>query len=196
MKNLLPPLHRILFVFILVVITSCADKQPTEKELIAEYYQGFQNADYNQIKATIADSLTLTEADYIMPFSKESFYGHFKWDSVFQPVYKKVDLQNTGEQYVVEIAVSSKRFAFLKNDPLVSRQRFYFKSGKISRVENVEFVDTDWEKWTTQRESLVNWTAVNHPELDGFINDLTMQGAINYVKAIELYENRELDGTE
>lgn len=53
----------------------------------------------------------------------------------------------------------------------------------------MECVDADWNIWQMERDSLVKWVSINHPELDGFIHDLTMNGAINYLKAIELYEN-------
>jgi len=37
---------------------------------------------------------------------------------------------------------------------------------------------------------LVVWVEENHPELDGFIHDMTMKGAQDYVNSIELYEAR------
>ena len=62
-----------------------------------------------------------------------------------------------------------------------------FTSGKISRFEDLESVGTDWDVWGAKRDSLVSWIKMNHPELDGFVNDMTMNGSINYLKAIELY---------
>lgn len=41
-----------------------------------------------------------------------------------------------------------------------------------------------------ERDSLVAWTARNHPELDNFINDLSMKGALKYKKTMELYVGR------
>ncbi|WPP49957.1 hypothetical protein [Catalinimonas niigatensis] len=59
------------------------------------------------------------------------------------------------------------------------------------KLESLECLNADWNIWQTERDSLVNWTRNNHPKLDGFIHDLTMDGAINYLKAIELYEKRK-----
>ena len=67
----------------------------------------------------------------------------------------------------------------------------YFESGKISRIENLDCPDANWETWGKQVDSLVNWTKENHPGLNGFIHDLTMKGAQDYMKAIALYKNRK-----
>lgn len=71
---------------------------------------------------------------------------------------------------------------------MTCQYKISFNSGKISKIEELECKDADWNIWQKKRDSLVSWTKKNHPELDGFINDMTMNGAINYLKAIELYE--------
>ena len=63
-----------------------------------------------------------------------------------------------------------------------------FNAGKISRIESMDCKDADWGLWQTERDTLVNWIDKNHMELNGFINDMTMNGAMNYLKAIELYK--------
>jgi len=50
-------------------------------------------------------------------------------------------------------------------------------SDKITKIEALECSDANWNVWQAERDSLVNWVKINHPELDGFINDLTMNGA-------------------
>lgn len=86
------------------------------------------------------------------------------------------------------VASKSLRYAFLKNNPLTCRFTIVFNSGKISRIESGECVGADWDIWEKKRDSLVGWIKKNHPYLDGFINDMTMDGAIHYLKAIELYK--------
>ena len=53
--------------------------------------------------------------------------------------------------------------------------------------------DANWEIWQRERDSLVNWIKENHPELDGFVHDLSMEGAQNYLKAISLYKKRTIN---
>jgi hypothetical protein len=72
------------------------------------------------------------------------------------------------------------------------RKKVYFKSGKIAEIENVEYQNVNWSTWTKNRDSLVNWIDKQHPELSGFINDMTKTGGINYIKAIELYTKNAL----
>ncbi|MCX2679861.1 hypothetical protein OOZ15_07935 [Galbibacter sp. EGI 63066] len=185
-------MKKILFIFILISITSCAEKKSTKSEQIIKYYEGFKNSDYNQIKRTISDSLTIIEGDYTMAYTPESFYNQFKWDSVFKPVYKLVSLENENKQVVATVSVNSLRFEFLKNNPLTCKHKFHFKSGKINKIETLDCIDANWEIWQKERDTLVNWVKFNHPELDGFINDLNMKGAIDYLNAIELYKKSQV----
>ena len=186
-------MNRIIFIFVIAIFLGCDEKSVTEFDQVTAYYNGFKTGSFDQIKESISDSITLVEGSYVMLYTKQSFHEHFKWDSIFKPVYEVVKMEPLENSYVAEISVKSLRFDFLKNNPLASRQRFYFESGKISRVENVGFMGADWEQWNIQKESLVHWIALHKPELDGFINDLTMQGGLNYLEAIKLYENRPVE---
>ncbi len=178
------------FIFILLVITSCTEKNEKTEQII-NYYEGFKNSDYNQIKRTISDSLTIIEGDYTMAFTPKSYHEQFKWDSVFKPVYKVISLENQNTMIIATVSVNSLKFEFLENNPLTCRHKFYFSSEKISKIENIDCIDADWKIWQSKRDSLVDWIKFNHPKLDGFIHDLSMKGAIHYLNAIELYENRE-----
>ncbi|MFS4491718.1 hypothetical protein [Maribacter sp. 2308TA10-17] len=187
---------KIVFLFFLIAFTACTPvKENTSKEIKA-YYEGYKNSDYNQVKRTLADSLITTEGDYIMAFSRESYHEQFKWDSVFKPVYKLISIENQEEHPVATITVHSSKFEFLKNNPLKLRHQFYFTKGKISKIKTVDFIDVNWDTWEKEKVALVNWVQTNHPELDGFMNDLTMKGAQNYLKAIDLYQQRQTKVTE
>lgn len=186
MKNLL-------FLSILCLIASCTGDNIDKATQIKRYYEGFNNSDFNQIKGTIADSLIITEGDYVMEFDKQSYYGQFKWDSVFQPTYKVISIQYQNGEFIANVAVESLRFEFLQNNPLTCEHRFSFIADKISKIDNLDCKETNWEVWQKERDSLVNWIKENHSELDGFVHDLSMKGAQNYLKAIELYRNKSDD---
>ncbi|MGS2762753.1 hypothetical protein [Sinomicrobium sp. M5D2P9] len=181
-------MKKILFIFVLLSIAGCTEKRSTKSEQVTAYYEGFKNSDYTRIKRTISDSLTIIEGD-TMTYTPESYYNHFKWDSVFKPVYTLISLENQDEQVVATLSVNSLRFEFLKNNPLTCKHKFHFESGKITKIENLD-CDANWEIWQKEKDILVNWVKVNHPELDGFIYDLSMKGAIDYLNAIALYEKR------
>ncbi|MEB2782824.1 hypothetical protein U3A58_20755 [Algoriphagus sp. C2-6-M1] len=139
-----------------------------------------------------------------MLYSQESFNEQFKWDSIFQPTYEIVVLEDQNDQIIATVASSSKHYKFLKNDPLTCRFRISFNANQITKLESLECLDANWGVWQMvdipdrmlrniqmERDSLVNWTNRNYPVFDGFIHDLTMNGAIKYLQAIELYENRK-----
>jgi hypothetical protein len=177
-----------LILFLLYFLTGCNDQKLTNKETVTKYYNARDIANYNKLKTFINDSITITAGDYVIPYTHDSFYEEFKWDSIFSPSYKIVELEEKNNQIIASVASNSVRFEFLKNNPLTCQYKISFNSGKISKIESLECIGTDWKIWQKERDSLVSWIKKNHPELDGFINDMTMNGAINYLKAIELYE--------
>ena len=183
-------MERLLFLSLLYLISACSGGNLEKAEQIKIYYEGFQNSDYNQIIRVISDSLTLTEGDYLMKFDRESYYEQFTWDSVFQPKYELISMEKHNGQFTATVAVESLRYEFLKNNPLTCEHRFSFKGGKITKIENLDCKDANWATWQKERDSLVNWIKENHPELDGFVHDLSMEGAQNYLKAIGLYKKR------
>lgn len=172
-------------------LLGCNQQELTPKDTITAYFKAFSKADYSQIKTLVSDSLTITEGDYVTPFNQASYYEHFKWDSIFKPTYEILELKEENNKVLATVASYSVRYKFLKNNPLTCKRSISFKSGKISKIEILDCIDVDWTVWQKERDSLVNWVASNHPELDGFINDLTMQGAQNYLKSITLYKEKD-----
>ncbi|MEP1489039.1 MAG: hypothetical protein ABJK28_11480 [Algibacter sp.] len=181
--------HTFLILFILYSITGCNNQKLTHQETVTKYYKAFNSADFNEIKTVTSDSITIIGGDYIMPFTHDSFYEQFKWDSIFKPSYEIIELEEKDNQIIAFVASKSLRYEFLKNNPLTCKFKISFNSGKISKIEDLEFINVDWNIWQKERDSLASWINNNHPEFDGFIHDLTMKGAINYLKAIELYKN-------
>jgi len=185
-------MKKISILLIAILLSSCAVQRNSQAHLVETFFDGFKNSNYNTIKEVIADSLTITEGDYIMHYTCESFYEHYKWDSVFKPEYKLLKLEKEGDQVLVTTEVTSLKLEFLENSPMICDRKFYFKQGKINRIENLECNNADWKVWERKVDSLVSWVNLNQPELNGFIHDLSMQGALNYLKAIELYKEQEL----
>ena len=177
-----------LLLFILCNLTGCESNTVTHKETVIKYYNARSTGNYNQIKSTIGDTITIVAGDYVMPYNHSTFYEQFKWDSIFKPSYKIIALEESSDQITALVTQDCIRNDFLKNNPLKCFYKISFSSGKISKIEDVSCEDVDWNAWQQERDSLVNWIKKTHPELDGFINDMTMSGSIKYLKAIELYK--------
>jgi len=85
-------MKKLFFLIPVLVSLGCGEKKQAPQEQVTTYYAGFANGDYTPIKSTLADSLITTEGDYTMPFSRESYYEKFKWDSVFKTGYGKLEI--------------------------------------------------------------------------------------------------------
>lgn len=166
----------------------CNNEKMAHQEIVAKYYDALDTGNFSEIKAIINDSITLVSGDYVTPYSQNGFYEFFKWDSIFKPTYDIVELEEKNDYILVTVAQKNVRNEFLKNNPLVYKVKVSFDSGKISQMEDMDYIDVNWETWSRERDSLISWIKTHHPDLDGFVNDMTMDGATNYLRAIKLYK--------
>lgn len=168
--------------------------QPKLKEvdrtvLAEEYIQALNEFDYPSIISLFYDSVRMKEIVYETTFSKADYYNLFQWDSIFQPEYKVLQIQELpGEKIELQISKLGPRINFLMDNPIITKEVLSFEKGKIYEVEIIEYLYFDDETWVARRQALIEWVAANHPELDGFIYDQTKVGALNYLRAIELYK--------
>jgi len=182
MKNIF-----IILICILYII-GCRQKNISNTETVKKYFDARNSVDFNEIKTLISDSIAVTEGDYIMPYTLDSYYEVFKWDSVFQSTYEIVNLKEINQQVIASVALNSIRNEFLQNSQMTCQFKLTVHAGKISKIESLECKDADWGMWQKRVNSLVNYIKTNHPDLDGFIHDMTMDGAKNYIQAIRLYQ--------
>ena len=89
------------------------------------------------------------------------------------------------------ISKTCKRIRFLHDSATVYKVSIAFEGNKITCMETFDYEVFDFGKWQSNRDSLVKLIDENHPYLSGFVNDQTLTGAQNYLKAIELYESAE-----
>ncbi|GAA4278057.1 hypothetical protein [Aquimarina mytili] len=185
----------ILSFFLTIGFISCitSEKKIDRLEITKQYYKALDNSDGVTMKILLADSLHTKETDYNyeQTFShKEYIEKWLKWDSVFDPKYKILEIDQENEIVKVKISKEDKRIRFLHEEPTVWSAFIRFDTDKIISIErkNVVFKDKVWER---NRTKLLNWVDQNHPELNGFIYDQTEKGGMKFLKAIELYKNRK-----
>lgn len=180
-------IYKPFLIILLVLLIGCNNGKLTHQETITRYYDAFDSSNYDEIKTLINDSITITSGDYFTSYNHESFYEFFKWDSMFNPTYEIIELEEQNNGIIATVSQENARNEYLKNNPLVYKVKISFDSGKIAKIEDLDYIDVNWEVWSQKRDSLVSWIRNNHPKLDGFVNDMTMMGSMNYLKAIEKY---------
>jgi hypothetical protein len=181
-------------IFILLLLSfliACKSEKATHQEIVTNYYKARDAFNYNALKTVIDDSITVIGGDYVMPYNLDSYYEEFKWDSIFRTSYKIVELIEEDDWVMATVVSNSIKYEFLKNNPLTCQYRISFNSDKISKIESLECLGVNWDIWQEQKDTLVSWIDKNHPKLDGFIHDMTMNGALNYLKAIALYKEEK-----
>lgn len=183
--------NSLLILAIIVILTCCSKEKLSRKDVVTTYYKALDSGTYNRIKEVVNDSVTIVSGDYVMPFDKIGFYEFYKWDSIFDPSYEILELSEENDDIIVSIRQKNIRNSFLKNNPLQLKVKVSFASGKISKFKELDYIDVNWDTWNQTKDSLVSFIKTKHPKLDGFVNDMTMNGATNYLKAIELFENQK-----
>lgn len=180
----------ILLLLWIFVSNSCKNygKGTDELDLAKRYYNVLDNSDCFKIGALISDSILVRDGDYIQKFSQNDYVQWLKWDSVFDPTYKILQIEQENGIVKAEISKMDKRIMFLHREPIVTTEIIRFNGNKIVSVEreSVIFNETTFLK---NRNDLLSWIDENHPELTGYLHDQTRTGGMKYLKAIELYEH-------
>lgn len=176
-------------------LVSCknSEKEITPLEIAKQYYEVLDNSDDSGIVTLLTDSLLTkeTEYNYEQIFSLQEYIEWLKWDAVFEPTYKILQIEQEGETIKAKVSKTDKRISFLHEEPIVTNQVIRFDNSKIISIETTEYVIFNDSIFAKNRNAFVNWVNENHSDLNGFIHDQTKTGGMKYLKAIELYQNRK-----
>ena len=187
-----------IFITLLLIVVGCLvsckksnqDKAPVE--VAKTYYQSLDGSDLESLNNLLADSVLSKELDYKVSFSKDGYMDLQRWDSVFHPAYTILEMEEVDGKVKLKISKACFRTLFLNGEPIITQETISFTKGKISSVGIDEYVVFNWGRWDSVRGRLVDFINKNHPELDGFLHDQTVEGALKYTEAIQLFkQNKE-----
>ncbi len=173
-------------------LVSCktSEKYFYKLEIAKKYYKALDDSDDSEIANILSDTILIreNEYDYEEVFPLKKYVEWIKWDSVFDPTYEILVMEEVNGVVRAKISKTDKRISFLHNGPIVTNETILFNNDKINRVEKTKYLIFNEITFVKNRDELVDWIQKNHPELNGFINDQTKDGGLNYLKAIELYK--------
>lgn len=186
--------NAILTLLIAMAFISCkrSEKEIDTVEIAKKYYDALDNSDASAMADLLTDSLVTKETayEYEQTFTRSEYLEWVKWDSVFDPTYEILQIEQKDEYIKATISKIDKRISFLHQQPIVTNQVIRFDNDKIVSVETTEYMVFNDATFVKNRDSLLSWIDEHHPELNGFINDQTALGGRQYLKAIELYTGR------
>jgi hypothetical protein len=187
---------RFLLWFILLGVASCINNQKKVDliQITKKYYEVLGESDTSEIKFLIKDTLTTRENEYNyeQSFSKKEYVEWMRWDSIFQPTYKIIEIEQEDNLVKVQISKTDKRISFLHKEPIVTNHIVRFDKDKITHIETVEYVVYNDSLFVQNRGYFLEWVNKNHPEMNGFIYDQTKTGGLKYLELIKLYERRDV----
>lgn len=178
----------LLLLFIIGFISCKNSEKEIDKLAISkQYYNVLSTSDYSRMSSWFADSLVTKEGEYEQVYSQSEYLEFLKWDSVFDPNYEILKIEQEDEMIKAKISKNDKRILFLLEEPFITNQIIRFQNDKIISVET-DYVNFDYPIWERNKKELLSWIDKNHPELNGFIYDQTEAGGLKFLKAIELYK--------
>lgn len=182
----------ILLLLLTIGFISCKNsEQETDRvEIAKQYFKALDNSDYSKIMDQFGDSIKTIEGEYKNTYSKNEYLEILKWDFVFEPNYEILQIQQNDGIVKVKISKMGKRIFFLHEKPFITNQIISFQKDKIISIKT-DYVNFDYSTWEKNKNDLLSWIDKNHPELNGFINNLTEDGGMKFLKAIELYKNKK-----
>ena len=181
-----------LLLLLIIGFISCknSEKEIDRVEITKQYFKTLNDSDYPKMSNWMTDSLKTIEGEYQTKYSKSDYLEFLKWDSVFEPHYEILEIDQKDGIVRAKISKTDKRIFFLHKKPFITNQIISFQKDKIINIKT-DYLNFDYPTWEKNKRELLSWTDKNHPKLNGFINDLTEDGGLKFLKAIELYNNKK-----
>lgn len=187
-------MHKTIILFLLLIIGFISCKNSENKinriDISKQYFKALSSSNYSKVSNWFADSLTIIEGEHKQIYSKSDYLKLLKWDSVFNPSYEILKIEQKNGIVKAKVSKMGKRISFLHEEPFITNQTIKFLNEKIISLET-EYVNFNEVTWERNKNELLSWIDENHPELNGFIYDQTESGGIKFLKVIELYKNRK-----
>jgi hypothetical protein len=180
----------VLLLLLTIGISSCknSEKEFDKLEIAIHFYTAMNNSNPSKTTELITESFTTIDDGFEQEYNANEYAEWVKWDSVFQPTYEILKIKKENGIVKAKISKTDKRISFLHHNPIITEEIIQFEGKKIKEIHRTS-ASFNVEEFVKNRDELVNWIAENHPELNGFLNDQTKSGGMNYLKAIELYSN-------
>ena len=138
------PMNKILILLLLIELISCknSEKEIDKLEIAKRYYAILDKSNVSEIATLLTDSLLTkeTEYDYEQTFSKKEYVEWLEWDSIFEPTYKILEIEQENGTVKAKISKTDKRISFLHNEPIVTTQIIHFDNDKITSIETTKYV--------------------------------------------------------
>lgn len=84
----------------------------------------------------------------------------------------------------------NKRIKFLHDTAIVYSVMIHTKRNQVSIIDIIDYSNLDLTKIRAREDSLFHWIDQNYPQLSSIKNDRSIKGAMDYLKAIGLFEGR------
>ncbi len=166
-------------------------KEINRVDIVKQYFNSLNSSDLSRISNQFSDSLKTIEGKHKNIYFNNDYLEILKWDSVFQPRYKILEIKEYKNGNVeAKISKMDRRITFLHEKSFLTNQIFSFQKDKITSIET-DYLNFDYTTWGENKNALLDWIEKNHPELNGFVNDMTKNGGVKFLKAIELYNSKD-----
>jgi hypothetical protein len=175
------------FISLLYFACNTSPQKLSHQEIVVRFYDALNASNFEQLKKYTADSILIKRAETIVTSSIDELHGQFQYDSVFSPTIQVLEINAENNALNVLLSITSKRIQFLHDTAIVYIAVIQFKRNQVSRIEINDYMNLDLTKLRAREDSLFQWIDQNHPQLSGFKNDRSIQGAMDYVMAIELF---------
>ena len=117
----------------------CSIKNPamTDIEIAKQYFEALDESNGSKMKNLLADSLitSIPKYEYEVRYSKNDYVGKWlKWDSVFEPTYKVLEINLENGIVKAKVSKVDKRILFFMQKSFLTNEILRFKNDKNSNT--------------------------------------------------------------